>query len=77
MKLKGLQSEKWYCPKCRKSKINIESQRKWCKCQKTREEEPGPMICCDNSNCVRKWFHYKCVEIEKKKKSEWYCGDCR
>lgn len=35
------------------------------------------MIGCDNENCPIKWFHLRCVGLEKSPEGSWYCPDCR
>ena len=40
--------------------------------------EEGEMVGCDNSNCVYRWFHLKCLKLNALPKSKfWYCPDCR
>ena len=47
----------------------------YCYCQNI---EDGEMIGCDNQNCQYKWFHLRCVYLDKAPKSKlWYCPDCR
>jgi hypothetical protein len=37
----------------------------------------GEMIACDNEDCAVEWFHYSCVNLNKKPKSSWLCPDCQ
>ena len=39
----------------------------------------GNMICCDNGDCLIKWFHLTCLKMKEAciKKGKWYCPDCR
>jgi hypothetical protein len=37
----------------------------------------GEMIACDNEDCAVEWFHYSCVNLNKKPKSKWLCPDCQ
>ncbi len=47
----------------------------YCYCQTI---EDGEMIGCDNPNYCYKWFHLKCVHLDRAPKSKlWYCPDCR
>ena len=47
----------------------------WCSCRGTESDR---MVGCDNQNCQWKWFHFDCVGIKRKPKSNlWYCPDCR
>lgn len=40
--------------------------------------EEGEMVGCDNSECVYRWFHLKCLKLNSLPKSKfWYCPDCR
>lgn len=36
----------------------------------------GDMIACDNEECAIEWFHYTCVNLNKKPRSTWLCPDC-
>ena len=45
----------------------------WCLC---RESEYGKMICCDNEQCEYVWFHYRCVNIIRKPRGQWFCPKC-
>ena len=47
----------------------------WCS---WRGIESDRMVGCNNQNCQWKWFHFDCVGIKRKPKSNlWYCPDCR
>ena len=46
--------------------------RHYCWCQ---QEESGRMVACDNPNCAREWFHFKCVGLTRKPRGKWYCSD--
>ena len=39
----------------------------------------GEMVACDNKNCVREWFHLRCVGLEKApgKNAKWFCDECK
>jgi hypothetical protein len=39
----------------------------------------GTMICCDNNDCEKGWFHLECVGLNKtsSETTKWYCPDCR
>ena len=41
--------------------------------------EEGNMICCDNGDCLIKWFHLTCLKMKEAciPKGKWYCPDCR
>lgn len=45
----------------------------YCTC---RQIAYGEMIACDNEECAVEWFHYGCVNLNKKPKSSWLCPDC-
>ena len=32
------------------------------------------MFRCDNLNCVKEWFHYKCVGLKQAPKRKWFCS---
>mmetsp|Transcript_15693 Transcript_15693/g.28630 ORF Transcript_15693/g.28630 Transcript_15693/m.28630 type:complete len:185 (+) Transcript_15693:2324-2878(+) len=36
----------------------------------------GDMVKCDNPQCSREWFHYKCVGIESQPDGSWFCPTC-
>jgi len=46
----------------------------YCLC---RQVAFGEMIACDNEDCAIEWFHYSCVNLNKKPKSSWLCPDCQ
>ena len=38
----------------------------------------GDMIACDNEDCPKQWFHYKCIHISIPPKGKWYCSiECK
>ncbi|PLB40776.1 putative PHD finger domain protein [Aspergillus candidus] len=39
----------------------------------------GTMICCENQDCDREWFHLHCVGLSEvpSRTAKWYCPDCR
>ncbi|KAL4897163.1 hypothetical protein BDV59DRAFT_169930 [Aspergillus ambiguus] len=39
----------------------------------------GTMICCENQDCDREWFHLDCVGLSEVpgRTAKWYCPDCR
>jgi len=45
----------------------------YCLC---RQVAYGEMIACDNEECAIEWFHYSCVNLNKKPRSTWLCPDC-
>ena len=45
----------------------------YCLC---RQVAFGEMIACDNEECAIEWFHYSCVNLNKKPRSTWLCPDC-
>ena len=49
----------------------------WCYCQK--DDSADDMICCDNDNCLLKWYHYSCVGLSSEDipDGDWYCPECR
>ena len=49
----------------------------WCYCQ--RDDLADDMICCDNENCLTKWYHYSCVGLTSDDipEGDWYCPECR
>lgn len=49
------------------------SEPRYCICN---DVAYGDMIACDNPNCHKEWFHYKCINITKPPKGKWYCQDC-
>eukprot|EP01034_Spumella_vulgaris_P023970 gene23970-30256_t len=36
----------------------------------------GDMVACDNEKCAIEWFHYGCVNLQKKPRNAWLCPDC-
>ncbi|OQE47269.1 hypothetical protein PENCOP_c001G07580 [Penicillium coprophilum] len=39
----------------------------------------GTMICCENQDCDREWFHLNCVGLTEvpSRTAKWYCPQCR
>ncbi|KAJ8200615.1 hypothetical protein LV164_008329 [Aspergillus fumigatus] len=39
----------------------------------------GTMICCENQDCDKEWFHLECVGLSEvpSRTAKWYCPDCR
>ncbi|KKK19617.1 hypothetical protein ARAM_005184 [Aspergillus rambellii] len=39
----------------------------------------GTMICCENQDCDREWFHLDCIGLSEvpSRTAKWYCPDCR
>lgn len=39
----------------------------------------GTMICCENQECDREWFHLDCVGLSEvpSRTAKWYCPECR
>ncbi|PWY92351.1 hypothetical protein BO70DRAFT_348743 [Aspergillus heteromorphus CBS 117.55] len=39
----------------------------------------GTMICCENPDCDREWFHLDCIGLSEvpSRTAKWYCPDCR
>ncbi|KAE8355205.1 hypothetical protein BDV28DRAFT_129500 [Aspergillus coremiiformis] len=39
----------------------------------------GTMICCENNDCDREWFHLDCVGLSEVpgRTAKWYCPECR
>ncbi|SLM41261.1 Zinc finger, RING/FYVE/PHD-type [Lasallia pustulata] len=39
----------------------------------------GTMICCENADCEKEWFHLECVGLLEPpgRRTKWYCPDCR
>ncbi|OXV08573.1 hypothetical protein Egran_03664 [Elaphomyces granulatus] len=39
----------------------------------------GTMICCENGDCDKEWFHLECVGLSDvpSRTAKWYCPDCR
>jgi hypothetical protein len=48
---------------------------RYCYCN---EVSYGEMVACDNENCVRQWFHLRCVGLkEAPTTAKWYCDECK
>ncbi|XP_069108751.1 uncharacterized protein [Argopecten irradians] len=52
---------------------NSEPRTTWCICS---EPEYGRMIKCDDDECPYQWFHYRCVNIRRKPRGQWFCSSC-
>ncbi|KAI5307312.1 hypothetical protein KEM56_000019 [Ascosphaera pollenicola] len=39
----------------------------------------GTMICCEDDNCDKEWFHLECVGLTEvpSRTAKWYCPECR
>ncbi|KAJ5760890.1 Zinc finger PHD-type [Penicillium odoratum] len=39
----------------------------------------GTMICCENQDCDREWFHLDCIGLSEvpSRTAKWYCPECR
>ncbi|KAI5293684.1 hypothetical protein KEM52_005314 [Ascosphaera acerosa] len=39
----------------------------------------GTMICCEDENCDKEWFHLECVGLTEvpNRSAKWYCPECR
>src|SRR5665811_2257417 len=46
----------------------------YCLCDKP---DHGRMILCDNDSCTIRWFHFSCVNLNRKPRGNWYCPNCR
>ena len=44
-----------------------------CYCRKQNQEKT---VCCSNSKCIFKEFHYECLRISDPIRSKWYCPNC-
>ena len=54
----------------RKLESDFQNCRKfYCHCQRISF---GQMIGCDNSNCEKAWFPYKCVGLKRAPKPKWF-----
>lgn len=58
--------------KDRSIRANTTTQASYCFCH---GGSYGRMIACDNDQCPLEWFHYKCVNLTKVPKGEWYCSE--
>lgn len=47
----------------------------YCTCRQGQGR--GRMIACDNNLCPIEWFHFKCVQVTRKPRGNWYCPGCR
>jgi hypothetical protein len=45
----------------------------YCYCQQVSH---GQMVCCDDNDCEREWFHFQCVGLTEEPNGVWYCPDC-
>lgn len=50
---------------------NQDLEPKYCICN---DVSYGNMIACDNKDCPKQWFHYKCVGISIPPRGKWYCS---
>ena len=46
---------------------------RYCDC---REPSYGEMLSCDNENCKKEWFHFKCVGLREPPTGKWFCNEC-
>lgn len=47
-----------------------------CVC-KTAYKEGDAVIGCDNENCPYVWLHFRCINIKRAPKGDWFCQVCR
>lgn len=47
----------------------------YCSCGKFIED--SPMIGCDDPQCSRQWYHFKCVGISLAPSGDWFCRECK
>ncbi len=40
-------------------------------------KEGGTMICCDIPDCLIRWYHCKCVNVNAIPNNEWVCDRCK
>jgi len=48
-----------------------------CLCQKPDGATKDRVVGCDNENCTKKLFHFKCVNIKRAPRGKWYCSECK
>ena len=71
---------RWYTRKQHLSQIdgltpqNTLTTSSVCYC---RKQTQGETLCCSNSKCLIKEFHYSCLHITDPVPSKWYCPNCR
>lgn len=53
---------------------NINTEPRYCVCN---DVAYGDMIACDNPQCHKEWFHYKCINMTTPPKHKWFCPDCK
>lgn len=53
---------------------NDDDDALYCICNKVSY---GDMVGCDNDDCAKQWFHYKCVGVTEEPTGEWLCPDCK
>ncbi|KAF7187363.1 Inhibitor of growth protein 3 [Pseudocercospora fuligena] len=41
-----------------------------------RKPEHGLMVGCDNEDCNKQWFHYRCAGLTEEPRGEWLCTEC-
>ena len=68
---------RWYTRKQHLEQIDQASQgNSPCVCY-CRKQTQGKTVCCSNSKCIFKEFHYECLRISDPIPSKWYCPNCR
>ena len=68
---------RWYTRKQHLEQIDQASQgNSPCVCY-CRKQTQGKTVCCSNSKCIFKEFHYECLRISDPLPSKWYCPNCR
>jgi len=52
------------------------NEPRYCTCNRVSF---GVMICCENNDCEKEWFHLECVGLSEipPRTTKWYCPDCR
>ena len=64
---------RWYTRKQHLEQIDQASQgNSPCVCY-CRKQTQGKTVCCSNSKCIFKEFHYECLRISDPIPSKWYC----
>ena len=68
---------RWYTRKEHLEQIDQASQgNSPCVCY-CKKQTQGKTVCCSNSKCIFKEFHYECLRISDPIPSKWYCPNCR
>ena len=49
------------------------NEPRYCYC---RQVSHGQMVCCDDDDCEREWFHFQCVGLTQEPVGIWFCPDC-